>query len=25
MLMDETHFENGGKEIHMRKGGSTSH
>lgn len=25
MLMDETHFEDGGKEIHMRKGGSTSH
>lgn len=25
MLMDETHFENGGTEIHMRKGGSTSH
>jgi serine/threonine-protein kinase RsbW len=25
MLMDETHFEDGGREIHMRKGGSTLH
>ncbi len=25
MLMDETHFEDGGREIHMRKRGSTSH
>lgn len=25
MLMDETHFEDGGRQIHMRKGGSTSH
>jgi serine/threonine-protein kinase RsbW len=24
-LMDETHFEDGGREIHMRKGGSSSH
>lgn len=24
-LMDEMHFEDGGREIHMRKGGSTSH
>lgn len=25
MLMDETHFEDGGREIHMRKRGSTSY
>lgn len=25
MLMDEVHFENGGREIHMRIGGTTSH
>jgi serine/threonine-protein kinase RsbW len=25
MLMDETHFDDGGREIHMRKRGSTSH
>ncbi len=25
MLMDETHFEDGGREIHMRKRGSASH
>lgn len=25
MLMDETHFDDGGRQIHMRKGGSTSH
>lgn len=25
MLMDETHFEDGGREIHMRKGGSAAH
>jgi len=25
MLMDEVHYERGGTEIHMRKGGSTTH
>jgi len=25
MLMDEVHYVRGGTEIHMRKGGSTSH